>query len=59
MKLAEVRKLAAQRGLKTDKLDKAEIIWSIQTAEGNSPCFDTGRATACGQENCLWRMDCK
>lgn len=59
MKLAEVKKLAAQRGLTTDKMDKSEIIWAIQTAEGNTPCFDTGTATTCGQENCLWRTDCK
>ena len=58
MKLAEVRELAAQRGLKTDKLKKAEIVRAIQAAEGNTACFDTGMAAECGQVNCLWRKDC-
>lgn len=59
MKLSEVRELAAQRGLNTDKMKKAEIVRAIQAAEGNSACFDTGIAAECGQANCLWRADCK
>lgn len=59
MKLAEVRELAAQRGLKTNKLKKTEIIRELQTAEGNTACFDTGTAAECGQMSCLWREDCK
>lgn len=59
MKIVEVRKLAAQRGLKTDKQKKTEIIRAIQAAEGNPACFDTGKAAACAQDDCLWRDDCK
>lgn len=59
MKLAEVRELAFQRGVKTDKMKKAEIIRVIQAAEGNTTCFDAGTAVECGQANCLWRADCK
>jgi hypothetical protein len=59
MKLVEVKELAAQRGLKIDKMKKPEIIRAIQTAEGNSACFDSGTAKECGQVNCLWRTDCK
>lgn len=59
MKIAEVRELAAQRGLKTDKMKKTEIIRVIQAAEEYTACFDTGIAVECGQENCLWRGDCK
>ena len=59
MKLEKIRELAAQRGLKINKLNKAEIIRSIQTSEGNTTCFDTGAAAECGQMNCLWREDCK
>ena len=59
MKLAEVRELAAQRGLKTVKLKKAEIVRAVQAAEGNTACFDTGTATECDQTYCLWRADCK
>lgn len=59
MKLAEVRELAAQRGLITDNMKKAEIIKAIQALEGNTACFETGTAVECGQANCLWRADCK
>jgi len=59
MKLAEVRELAAQRGLKTDKMKKTAVVKAVQAAEGNTPCFDTGAAAECGQANCLWRVDCK
>lgn len=59
MKLSELKELAAQRGLKTDKLKKAEIIRAIQGAEGNATCFDTGAVAECGQINCLWKEDCK
>lgn len=59
MKLAEVRALAAQRGLNTDKMKKSEIIRAIQAAEGNTACFETGTSAKCGQTNCLWRTDCK
>ena len=59
MKLPEVRELAAKRGLKTDKMKKAEVIRAVQVAEGNTACFDTGTATECGQQSCLWREDCK
>lgn len=59
MKLTEVKELAAQRGLNTDKMKKAEIIRAIQAAEGNTVCFDTGTVVECGQADCLWRADCK
>lgn len=59
MKLAEVRELAAQRGLEAGKMKKTEIIRTIQAAEGNTTCFDTGTAAECVQSHCLWREDCK
>jgi hypothetical protein len=59
MKIAEVRELAVQRGLKTDKMKKTEIIRAIQAIEGNTACFETGTVAECGQANCLWRADCK
>jgi hypothetical protein len=30
----------------------------IQKTENNTPCFQTGAASSCGQENCLWLTDC-
>ena len=58
MKLDEIRKIASQHNIKTGKVKKSELVRTIQQSEGNEPCFDTGRAALCGQENCLWREDC-
>lgn len=58
MKLDDVKKIAAEKGIKVGKLRKAELIQQIQLAEGNDPCFATGNADTCGQELCLWREDC-
>ena len=58
MKITEVKEIAAQRGLKPGRANKAELIRNIQSAEGNEMCFDSGRAENCGQQACLWREDC-
>lgn len=58
MKLDDVKKIAAEKGIKAGKLRKAELIQQIQLAEGNDPCYATGKADECGQEQCLWREDC-
>jgi len=57
IKIADVRKRAKERGLKTSRLKKADLIRAIQVAEGNFPCFGTAREY-CDQVNCLWRKDC-
>lgn len=44
-------------GIKTSKMKKAEMIRSIQTSEGNHPCFQTADNT-CDQDDCCWRNDC-
>jgi hypothetical protein len=59
MKVEQVRAIAAEMGIKAGKMKKAELIRSIQKAEGNEECFDTGRAQLCGQQECLWREDCR
>ena len=45
-------------GLKIGRQRKAELINSIQKAEGNIVCFGTERVQSCGEENCLWRDSC-
>lgn len=57
MKLMEIKKIAKQNGVNPGKMNKADLIRSIQTMEGNIPCFQTATAD-CAQENCLWRRDC-
>ena len=59
MKMQEVREIAKKMNIKTANMKKANIIRSIQQEEGNDDCYETGQASECGQENCLWREDCK
>ncbi len=55
----EVKKIAAQKGIASGTLNKVDLIRTIQKAEGNEPCYMTGKASVCGQTQCLWRADCK
>jgi len=57
MNMADIRRKAKDLGLKVLGLKKADWIRAIQTAEGNTPCFATGR-TECDQMLCCWREDC-
>jgi hypothetical protein len=59
MKIDEIRPLAAKKGIKAGRMKKVDLIRSIQKAEGNDQCFDTGMAQQCGQQDCLWREDCE
>jgi hypothetical protein len=59
MKLADVKKIAKDRGLQVRNMKKVEIIRTIQQNEGNIDCYNTESAESCGQNSCLWRDDCK
>lgn len=37
---------------------KKEIIRSIQSAEGNVPCFGASHVSACPDKTCFWRTEC-
>ena len=58
MKLEEIIEIAKLHEIKVGRLKKAELIRSIQLAESNSPCFNSGMVNICGHENCCWRGDC-
>lgn len=58
MKLEEIKEIAKQHDIKAGKMKKAELVRAIQVAEQNDACFDTGKASECGQAECLWRSDC-
>ena len=58
MKITQVKEIATQRGVKAGKLNKGDLVRTIQQSEDNEPCFDTGKAASCGQAGCLWREDC-
>jgi len=59
MKLQDVKDAAKQRGIKAGSMKKAELIRTMQAAEGNEQCYETGQSDVCGQADCLWREDCK
>lgn len=58
MNLREIQAIAQTRGVKTIKMKKADLIRSIQRAEGNFDCFESEKRWNCDQVNCLWREDC-
>lgn len=57
MKVVEIREIAKQKGIKTGKMKKVELVRAIQAAEGNAACFQTG-INPCDQVGCCWRSDC-
>ena len=58
MKSKEIQKKAKSLGVKTTaKTSKADLIHSIQKAEGNFDCFGTA-TDYCDQLGCAWRSDC-
>jgi len=57
MKMTEVKAKAKELGLRIGNRNKAELIKSIQTQEGNFPCFGSA-IEHCSQEDCCWREDC-
>ncbi len=58
MKMAEIRKIAASLGIKDTKMNKVDLIRTIQHTEGNSSCYQTSARAQCSQERCCWRDGC-
>lgn len=58
MKLDEIKEIARQLNIKAGKMNKTDLIRAIQLAERNEQCFNRGKAAECGQQSCLWRVDC-
>jgi hypothetical protein len=56
--MKEIRAMARQMGVRSTRIDKTELIRSIQRAEGNYECYGTAVEEECDQEECLWREDC-
>lgn len=59
MKIETIREIAKKQNIKPGRLSKAELIRSIQHAEGNQSCFGTDRLSSCGQVDCLWLEECQ
>jgi hypothetical protein len=58
MKLQEIKAIAKSKGVKDINIKKADLIRTIQKAEGNFDCFGSIKANECRQMTCLWREDC-
>jgi hypothetical protein len=58
MNLIVIKGIAKQHNLKISKVNKNELIRSIQQAEGNQQCFGSNMAQLCGQYSCAWLKDC-
>jgi predicted metal-binding transcription factor (methanogenesis marker protein 9) len=57
MNMAEIKFKAQALGINPGKMKKAELIHTIQIAEGNTPCF--GRSNGhCQYTNCCFIKDC-
>jgi hypothetical protein len=54
----EIKAIASERGIKCGKLNKTDLVRTIQQQEGNPSCYNTGQKNICGQDQCLWRADC-
>jgi hypothetical protein len=57
MKMPDVRRKTKELRLKTQRLQKPDVIRVIQTAEGDVPYFATGRENR-DPTGCCWREDC-
>ena len=57
MNMTEVRKKAKALGIIPGKMKKAELIHSIQTAEGCTPCFGKSDEQ-CEYTDCCFMQDC-
>jgi predicted transcriptional regulator len=57
MKMQEVRVKAKALGIKSFGMKKVVLIRTIQSKEGNVPCFKTG-LDSCDQYKCCWRSEC-
>ena len=58
MKIEDIRALARNIGIKPGKLNKTQLIHSIQRQEGNFDCFGSAVNGDCDQQACGWREDC-
>ncbi len=58
MKMDEIRLHAENVGIKPAKLNKTQLVRTIQLQEGNFDCFASATDGNCDQWTCVWREDC-
>jgi len=57
MDMTHIKEKAKQLGIQVGKMKKVDLIRTIQSKEGNFPCFETAK-DYCNQLFCAWRKDC-
>jgi hypothetical protein len=57
MTMTEIGQKAILLGIQPGQMDKAELIHSIQRAEGNTSCFGTSNGQ-CSHTDCCFMADC-
>ncbi len=57
MKMPEIKRKAKRLGVSAGKMKKAELIHSIQEAEGYARCFGTSNGE-CVYNDCCFMPDC-
>jgi hypothetical protein len=58
MNLTRIRTIAIQKGVNPGKLNKTDLIRTIQRTEGLFDCYATAYQSICDQLGCAWREDC-
>lgn len=58
MNMQQIKEKAKVYGIKTSKMNKMNMIRSIQMMEGNFDCFASASEGECDQMECIWRDDC-
>jgi len=57
MTIPQIKRKAKRLGVSPGKMKKAELIHSIQEAEGCTPCFGMSNGE-CQYTNCCFMQDC-
>jgi len=55
--MPEIGAKAVSLGIRPGKMERDELIWAIQKAEGYTPCFGRSKGQ-CPHTNCCFRQDC-
>lgn len=55
MKMQDIIKVATKNVINAGQMNKTQLIWAIQKAEGNNDCFATSKLQSSGQWN-SWRL---
>lgn len=57
MTIYDIRVIAKNLGIDPKSFNKRDLIRSIQTKVGRTPCFKT-EVIYCDHADCLWKSDC-